>query len=117
EVSESEYADFYRHLSNDWTAPFKTLPLKAEGTIEYQSLLFIPLQAPPGARRPFIIGPRICRRAWKWGDSTARARPQIWRASCRTISAAQPHRSSRVTAIHRQALCLFRSQSRSVVVP
>jgi molecular chaperone HtpG len=46
EVSESEYADFYRHISNDWTPPFKTVQLKAEGTIEYQSLLFIPAQAP-----------------------------------------------------------------------
>jgi molecular chaperone HtpG len=46
EVSESEYADFYRHVSNDWTPPFKTVALKAEGTIEYQVLLFIPAQAP-----------------------------------------------------------------------
>ncbi len=46
EVSESEYADFYRHLSNDWTPPLKTVQLKAEGTIEYQALLFIPAQAP-----------------------------------------------------------------------
>jgi molecular chaperone HtpG len=46
EVSESEYAGFYRHLSNDWTPPFRTIPLKAEGMIEYQSLLFIPAQAP-----------------------------------------------------------------------
>jgi molecular chaperone HtpG len=46
EVSESEYADFYRHISNDWTPPFKTVTLKAEGKIEYQALLFIPAQAP-----------------------------------------------------------------------
>jgi molecular chaperone HtpG len=46
EVSESEYADFYRHISNDWTPPFRTVPLKAEGTIEYQAILFIPAQAP-----------------------------------------------------------------------
>src|SRR5262249_7437882 len=46
EVSESEYADFYRHISNDWTPPFKTVALKAEGMIEYQALLFIPAQAP-----------------------------------------------------------------------
>jgi len=46
EVSENEYADFYRHISNDWTPPFKTVPLKAEGMIEYQALLFIPEQAP-----------------------------------------------------------------------
>jgi len=46
EVSESEYADFYRRISNDFTPPFKTVALKAEGTIEYQALLFIPAQAP-----------------------------------------------------------------------
>jgi molecular chaperone HtpG len=46
EVSESEYAEFYRHISHDWTEPFKTVSLKAEGTIEYQALLFIPSQAP-----------------------------------------------------------------------
>ena len=46
EVSESDYNDFYKHLSNDWTAPLKVLPLKAEGTVEYEALLFIPSQAP-----------------------------------------------------------------------
>jgi molecular chaperone HtpG len=46
EVSESEYADFYRSVSNDWNPPFKTISLKAEGTVEYQALLFIPAQAP-----------------------------------------------------------------------
>jgi len=45
EVSESEYAEFYRHISHDWTEPFKTISLKAEGTMEYQTLLFIPSQA------------------------------------------------------------------------
>jgi molecular chaperone HtpG len=46
EVSESDYNDFYKHLSNDWTEPLKMLPLKAEGTFEYEALLFIPSQAP-----------------------------------------------------------------------
>jgi molecular chaperone HtpG len=46
EITESEYADFYRHISHDWTEPFKTIPLKAEGTVEYQALLFIPAKAP-----------------------------------------------------------------------
>src|SRR5579859_3209227 len=46
EVSESDYNDFYKHLSNDWNAPLKVLPLKAEGTVEYEALLFIPSQAP-----------------------------------------------------------------------
>ena len=46
EVSESDYSEFYKHLSNDWTEPLKVLPLKAEGTFEYEALLFIPSKAP-----------------------------------------------------------------------
>jgi molecular chaperone HtpG len=46
DVSEADYNDFYKHLSNDWTEPLKVLPLKAEGTFEYEALLFIPSQAP-----------------------------------------------------------------------
>jgi molecular chaperone HtpG len=46
EVSESQYAEFYRHISDDWSEPLKTIALKAEGTVEYQALLFIPSKAP-----------------------------------------------------------------------
>jgi molecular chaperone HtpG len=46
EVSDSDYHEFYKHLSNDWTEPLKVLSLKAEGTSEYEALLFIPAQAP-----------------------------------------------------------------------
>jgi len=46
EVNESDYNDFYKHLSNDWNEPLKVLPLKAEGAFEYEALLFIPSQAP-----------------------------------------------------------------------
>jgi molecular chaperone HtpG len=46
EVSESDYNEFYKHISNDWTEPLKVLPLKAEGTFEYEALLFIPAKAP-----------------------------------------------------------------------
>lgn len=46
EATEEEYAEFYKHLSHDWTAPVKTISLKAEGTVEYQTLLFIPAKAP-----------------------------------------------------------------------
>jgi molecular chaperone HtpG len=45
EVTREEYADFYRHMSHDWTEPFKVLSIKAEGTFEYQALLFIPAKA------------------------------------------------------------------------
>jgi molecular chaperone HtpG len=46
EVSESDYSEFYKHISGDWNGPFKTLQLKAEGRVEYDALLFIPAQAP-----------------------------------------------------------------------
>jgi molecular chaperone HtpG len=46
EISDSDYNDFYKHLSNDWHDPLKVLPLKAEGNFEYQALLFIPSVAP-----------------------------------------------------------------------
>ncbi len=46
EVSENEYAEFYKHISHDWKEPVKTISLKAEGRIEYQALLFVPSKAP-----------------------------------------------------------------------
>jgi molecular chaperone HtpG len=46
EVSDSDYNEFYKHIANDWTEPLKVLPLKAEGTFEYEALLFIPSKAP-----------------------------------------------------------------------
>ncbi|MBK7994292.1 MAG: molecular chaperone HtpG [Blastocatellia bacterium] len=46
EVTESEYAEFYKHISHDWQEPLKNISLRAEGRIEYQALLFIPSKAP-----------------------------------------------------------------------
>lgn len=45
EVSESDYAEFYKHLTHDHEEPLKRISLKAEGTLEYQALLFIPAKA------------------------------------------------------------------------
>lgn len=46
DVSESEYAEFYKHISHDVNEPLHTLPLRAEGVLEYRALLFIPSVAP-----------------------------------------------------------------------
>jgi molecular chaperone HtpG len=46
EVSEEEYTEFYRHIAHAWDSPLETIPMKAEGTFEYQALLFIPQHAP-----------------------------------------------------------------------
>jgi molecular chaperone HtpG len=46
DVSDEEYAEFYRHVSHDWREPLTTIRLSAEGTFEYQALLFLPSGAP-----------------------------------------------------------------------
>lgn len=42
EVTEQSYKEFYRHLGHYFDEPWATLHWKAEGTLEYSSLLFIP---------------------------------------------------------------------------
>jgi molecular chaperone HtpG len=46
EVTAEEYAEFYKHVSHDWRAPLATITQKAEGTVEYKALLFVPEEAP-----------------------------------------------------------------------
>lgn len=46
EVSEDEYNEFYQQISHDWLPPAETVHMRAEGTFEYEALLFIPSQAP-----------------------------------------------------------------------
>ncbi|MCL2326684.1 MAG: molecular chaperone HtpG, partial [Proteobacteria bacterium] len=46
EVDDKEYNDFYKHITYDWSEPLLRVPVKAEGTIEYRGLLFIPANAP-----------------------------------------------------------------------
>jgi molecular chaperone HtpG len=46
EVSDEEYNQFYKHISHDWSDPLEIINMKAEGTFEYEALLFIPSRAP-----------------------------------------------------------------------
>ena len=46
EVAEDEYKEFYKHISHDWSDPLEIIRMQAEGTFEYQALLFIPSRAP-----------------------------------------------------------------------
>ncbi|MDT7843379.1 molecular chaperone HtpG [Streptomyces justiciae] len=46
EVSADEYHELYKHVSHDWRDPLETIRLQAEGTFEYQALLFLPAHAP-----------------------------------------------------------------------
>jgi molecular chaperone HtpG len=46
EVSDEEYKEFYKHIAHAWDDPLEVISMKAEGTFEYQALLFIPSRAP-----------------------------------------------------------------------
>jgi molecular chaperone HtpG len=46
ELSERDYNEFYRHITNDFSDPLGYLHSRIEGTYEYTLLLFIPCQAP-----------------------------------------------------------------------
>ncbi|WP_118915407.1 molecular chaperone HtpG [Mycobacterium shigaense] len=46
EVSDEEYKEFYKHIAHAWDDPLEVIAMKAEGTFEYQALLFIPSHAP-----------------------------------------------------------------------
>ena len=47
EVKDEDYNEFYKHIAGDWKDPMLRLRFKAEGISEYESLLFIPSEAPP----------------------------------------------------------------------
>lgn len=46
EITEEQYKEFYRHISKNFDDPWLTLHFKAEGSIEYNALLYIPSAAP-----------------------------------------------------------------------
>lgn len=46
EITEAEYHEFYKQIAHDWTDPLQTIHMKAEGTFEYEALLFLPAQPP-----------------------------------------------------------------------
>ncbi len=46
EVSEEEYAEFYKHISHDWNDPLLRVPAKIEGLFDARALLYVPKVAP-----------------------------------------------------------------------
>ena len=46
DIEEAEYHEFYRHVSHDWNEPLETIHFRAEGTIEYSALLYLPKERP-----------------------------------------------------------------------
>lgn len=46
EITPEQYKEFYHHVSKNFDEPWMTLHFKAEGSIEYTGLLYIPGTAP-----------------------------------------------------------------------
>ena len=46
EVTDEQYADFYKATFYDYNPPLKTIQAHIEGTVEYETLMFIPAKAP-----------------------------------------------------------------------
>lgn len=46
EITSEQYKEFYHHISKNFDDPWMTLHFKAEGSIEYTGLLYIPEAAP-----------------------------------------------------------------------
>ncbi|MDD2796185.1 molecular chaperone HtpG [Acidocella sp.] len=46
EISKEDYAAFYRHTGHAWDEPWATIHWRAEGTLEFSALLFIPSSKP-----------------------------------------------------------------------
>ncbi|MGE0255014.1 MAG: molecular chaperone HtpG [Alphaproteobacteria bacterium] len=46
EITEEQYKEFYHHVAHAFDDPWLTLHARAEGTLEYTSLLFVPGERP-----------------------------------------------------------------------
>ncbi len=60
EVKEDEYKEFYRHISHDFGDPARIIHYRAEGTSEFNALLYLPSRAPLGMfYKDYKIGPAL----------------------------------------------------------
>ncbi|MBI5056860.1 MAG: molecular chaperone HtpG [Nitrospirae bacterium] len=59
-ITEDEYNEFYKHVSHDFTDPAKVIHFKAEGTSEFNALLYIPSVMPFNIYyKDYKIGPAL----------------------------------------------------------
>ena len=60
DISETEYNEFYKHVSHDFSDPAKVIHYRAEGTSEFTSLLYIPSLRPPDIfYKEYKVGPML----------------------------------------------------------
>lgn len=46
DITETEYNEFYKHVSHDYSDPLKVIHFAGEGVTEFHALLYLPSQAP-----------------------------------------------------------------------
>jgi len=46
DIKDEDYNEFYKLISHDYTDPLEKIAIKAEGTLEYTALLYLPAKAP-----------------------------------------------------------------------
>jgi molecular chaperone HtpG len=46
QVTDTEYHEFYKHISHDWNDPLTQISVRMEGAVDARALLFIPSHAP-----------------------------------------------------------------------
>ena len=60
EITDEEYNQFYKHVSHDAEEPLKVIHYKAEGTSEFNALLYIPSKLPFNIfYKDYKIGPML----------------------------------------------------------
>jgi molecular chaperone HtpG len=60
DISETEYNEFYKHVSHDFSDPAKVIHYRAEGKSEFTSLLYIPSLRPPDILyKEYKVGPML----------------------------------------------------------
>lgn len=60
DISDSDYNEFYKHISHDFSDPASIIHYKAEGTTEFTALLFLPERVPFDIfYKEFKIGPAL----------------------------------------------------------
>ncbi len=59
DIEAEEHAEFYKHLAHDWTEPLETIHFKAEGTLEFNALLYVPRARPLDLFDPSRTGSRL----------------------------------------------------------
>ena len=80
EVTDEEYNELYKHVSMDWNEPLTRLHIRAEGTLQFNAILFIPKNRPWQLDRlDYKVGVQLFQKGVKVLDSADSIVPRFLR--------------------------------------